>query len=125
MEGLLDADNYLVVSQFPPWLPWIGRNAMRRNGTIIGLSDAMILVESGRDGGTFAAGIESLNRHQPLFVVDFEHPGPSAEANPFFIERGGIPIRANRNSRLPNLDRVLEVVRVPRGHNPERALSLF
>ncbi len=86
-------ENSLVVSQCPPNLSWIGRNAMRRNKTILGLSDAMILVESGRDGGTFAAGMETLRRNYPLFVVDFAHPGPSAEANPFFIEKGvtGLP----------------------------------
>lgn len=61
---------------------------MKRNSTIIGLSDAMILVESGLSGGTFAAGEETLKRSRPLFVVDFASPEASAEANPFFIERG-------------------------------------
>ena len=106
-------ENHLVVSQFPPSLTWIGRNAMKRNGTIIGLSDAMILVESGREGGTFAAGTECLKRDHPLFVVDFAEPGPSAEANPYFIERGGIPIRGNRQ-REPNLDQVLDTTLHPR-----------
>jgi len=112
IEDLLAEGNHLIVSQFPPRLPWIGRNAMKRNGTIIGLSDAMILVESGRDGGTFAAGSEALKRHHPLFVVDFAHPGPSAEANPHFLERGGIPLRGDRE-RVPNLQKVLEVTRHP------------
>jgi len=118
-------DNYLVVSQFPPKLTWIGRNAMKRNGTIIGLSDAMILVESGREGGTFAAGTETLKRKHPLFVVDFAEPGPSAEANPYFIERDGKPIKRNRLSNKPNLDQVLAETRHPRWRKLQPAQSLF
>ena len=106
---LLSPANYVVVSQFPPGLPWSGRNAMKRNSTIIGLSDAMILVESGLTGGTFAAGEETLKRRQPLFVIDYADPGPSAEANPHFIEKGGVPIRGNRD-RVPNLANVRAAV---------------
>lgn len=106
---LLSEGNHLIVSQFPPRLTWSGRNAMKRNGTIIGLSDAMILVESGLTGGTFAAGEETLRRQRPLFVIDFAEPGPSAEANPHFIRQGGLPVRGNRNG-IPSLDRVKEVV---------------
>ncbi len=106
---LLSPANHVVVSQFPPGLPWSGRNAMKRNSTIIGLSDAMILVESGLSGGTFAAGEETLKRRQPLFVIDYADPDPSAEANPHFIERGGVPIRGNRD-RVPNLTNVRAAV---------------
>lgn len=108
VKELLTTDNYLVVSQFPPLLTWVGRNAMKRNSTIIGLSDAMILVESGTTGGTFAAGEETLKRKRPLFVIDYAAPGPSAKANPYFIERGGIPIRGNKKG-IPNLSQLFEV----------------
>ncbi len=124
IEDVLTRDNHLVVSQFPPSLTWIGRNAMKRNGTIIGLSDAMILVESGSKGGTFAAGTESLKRHHPLFVIDFAEPGPSAEANPYFVEHGGIPIRGDRQ-HVPNLKRVLGAVRRPRWRERGPTQSLF
>jgi len=124
IKDFLTPDNHLVVSQFPPNLTWIGRNAMKRNGTIIGLSDAMILVESGSTGGTFAAGAESLKRHHPLFVIDFAEPGPSAEANPHFVERGGIPVGGNRQ-HVPNLKRVLEAVHHPRWREGSSVTSLF
>jgi DNA processing protein len=106
IKQYLTSKNHLVVSQFPPNLTWIGRNAMKRNSTIIGLSSAMILVESGIKGGTYAAGEETLKRRQPLFVIDFAEPGPSAEANPHFIKSGGIPIRGNRDGQ-PNVDAVI------------------
>lgn len=100
----LTAENHLFVSQFLPQVLWNAGNAMKRNSIIIGLSKAMILVESGVSGGTFAAGQESLQRGQPLFVIDYAKPEVSAEANPYFIERGGQPIR--RKNNLPNLEKV-------------------
>lgn len=105
----LSDKNFLAISQFPPLLTWSAMNAMRRNSTIIGLSKAMILVESGLKGGTFAAGEETLKRHQPLFVIDFAAPGPSAEANPYFIEKGGLAIRGSRTGH-PNLSKVFDVI---------------
>jgi len=107
IKDLLKKDNHLIVSQFPPFLSWTGRNAMKRNSTIIGLSRSMVLVESGKSGGTFAAGKASLKHNHPLFVVDFEKPGSTAEANPFFINSGGIPIRGNRFGE-PNLKKLID-----------------
>lgn len=51
VKALLDDRNHLVVSEFAPRLPWSGRNAMQRNRTIIGLSDAVVCIESGMRGG--------------------------------------------------------------------------
>lgn len=112
IETILTPQNSLIVSQFPPTLSWISHNAMKRNGTIIGLSDAMILVESGLNGGTFATGMECLKRRHTLFVIDFAHPGRVAEANPHFIARGGTPIRGN-DQRMPNMNKVIDVTRHP------------
>lgn len=120
----LNEENHLVISQFPPGLTWIGRNAMKRNATIIGMSDAMILVESGSSGGTYSAGTETLKRHHPLFVVDFAQPGPSAEANPFFIEHGGIPVRGNAEG-TPNLSKVMAATRSPSWQERQRNGQLF
>ena len=110
IRDYLTCENHLVLSQFPPKLTWIGRNAMKRNATIIGLSDVMILVEAESTGGTYAAGTETLKRNHPLFVVEFAEPVPSAEANPYFLEHGGIPIRGNRE-RIPNMETVMEVAK--------------
>lgn len=105
VKAYLNDENHLFVSQFLPESLWSASNAMRRNSVIIGLSKAMILVESGKTGGTFAAGEESLKRKLPLFVVDYAKPEVSAEANPFFIEHGGRPIRSRAG--LPNLTDVI------------------
>ena len=125
IADVLGQGKYLVVSQFPPGLPWLACNAMKRNRTMIGLSDGMILVESGNEGGTFAAGDEAIKRRHPLFVVDFASPGPSSKANPHFIERGGIPIRRRARDRKPNLERVLEATQSPRWRTSGFGAKLF
>lgn len=108
IKHLLNENNHVFVSQFMPETIWNVGNAMKRNGTIIGLSKSMILVESGLKGGTFAAGEEALRVHCPLFVIDFANPEVSAEANPYFISKGGYPIRGKNG--IPNLDRVFYFV---------------
>lgn len=108
IRDLLTPTNHVFVSQFLPQALWNVGNAMKRNSLIIGLSRAMILVESGKTGGTFAAGEETLKRAQPLFVIDYAKPEVSAEANPYFIRQGGQPIRG-RNG-VPNLDGVFTAI---------------
>ena len=108
IRDLLTPQNHVFVSQFLPQALWNVGNAMKRNSLIIGLSEAMILVESGKTGGTFAAGEETLKRAQPLFVIDYAKPEVSAEANPYFIGQGGQPIRG-RNG-VPNLDGVFAAI---------------
>lgn len=109
VRDYLDSHNHVFISQFAPNMTWNAGNAMHRNSVIIGLSRAMILVESGRTGGTFAAGEESLRVGCPLFVIDFAQPDVSAEANPYFISAGGMPIRGKNG--IPNISKVLDVVK--------------
>jgi DNA protecting protein DprA len=93
--------NTLVLSEFPPRLPWSVGNAMRRNSTICAFADALVVVESKLSGGTFAAGNVALELGRPLFVVDYADPS-QAPGNRFFIERGARPLRRNRESGKPN-----------------------
>ena len=120
IKPLLNDKNHLFVSQFLPHTKWMASNAMRRNSTIIGLSKAMILVESGKTGGTFAAGEEALKREVPLFVIDYAKPEVSAEANPYFIQNGGKPIRSRQGQ--PNLE---PVFRLPDVISNQKQLSMF
>ena len=107
VRGLLNNDNHIIVSQFPPNLTWIARNAMRRNHLIIALSDAMILIEAGASGGTFAAGEATLKHNQPLFVVDYASPPESASGNELLIKRGGLLLKQTREFE-PNLTKVIQ-----------------
>lgn len=109
IKDYLNSSNHVFVSQFMPNCNWNAGNAMKRNSAIIGLSRAMILVESGKTGGTFAAGEESLRVGCPLFVVDFAQPEVSAEANPYFIASGGQPIRGKNG--IPVVSKVIDTVK--------------
>lgn len=109
VKELLNEKNHLFVSQFMPNFAWSAPNAMKRNNTIIGLSDAMILIESGMEGGTFNAGEQSLKNKKPLFVVEYGSYKPSAEGNKFFLQRGGTPIRGDKNGE-PVLKRVYTTI---------------
>jgi DNA protecting protein DprA len=111
VASLLDDSSFVAVSEFLPRLPWTVHSAMQRNKTICGLSDAMILVESGTTGGTFAAGKAALDIGTPLFVVEYLQPPLSAEGNAYFLANGAVPLRGNRLGE-PNLGAVLDIVGV-------------
>lgn len=108
IRELLTGKNHVFVSQYMPDAVWLQGRAMERNGTIIGLSRAMILVESALSGGTFSAGEEALEAGCPLFVLEFKQPDASAEGNAHFIASGGIPIRGKNG--VPNLSKVFRVI---------------
>lgn len=107
VKDLINETNHVFVSQFSPHSSWSPSNAMKRNSLIIGLSSAMVLIESRNSGGTYAAGVETLKRKLPLFVVDYYSPEESAEANQFFIKNGGKPIRGKNN--IPNIENIVLV----------------
>ena len=64
----------IVVSEYMPRLPWFARNAMQRNRTLCGLSNAVVVIESGLKGGTFEAGKAALALRRPLFVEEYAQP---------------------------------------------------
>ncbi len=88
---LITKDNYAAVSEFPPESRWQTWRAMRRNGTILDLSRALVVVQSGDSGGTWKAGLECLRRQQPLLVVQRQER-PETEGNARLIQMGGMPV---------------------------------
>ena len=57
LRKVWDWSRVLVISEFEPGITWNSGNAMQRNLTIIGLSDVMIVVEAGEEGGAMGCGI--------------------------------------------------------------------
>ncbi|MFO0969135.1 MAG: DNA-processing protein DprA [Gemmataceae bacterium] len=92
LGAFLCEDRFVVVSEFPPSLPWSVSNAMQRNRTICGLVNALIVIEAGASGGTWEAGLEALKLGVPLFVLDFDQPMLSAPGNPLLVKKGGVPL---------------------------------
>jgi DNA protecting protein DprA len=93
ISELMTEENSLVLSEFSPDTRWAAHNAMQRNRTICALSKAVILIESGTDGGTFDAGKAAQTLGIPLFAIDYEDPPESADGNRYFLSRGAIGLR--------------------------------
>ena len=106
---LITPENHAAVSEFPDTARWQVWQAMQRNGTILDLSLALVVVQSGESGGTWEAGLECLRRSKPLLVVQRQVP-PETEGNAQLISRGGVAVSTTRQ-----LTDVLEDIRDGRG----------
>ena len=58
LKDVWDWKRTLVISEFLPSDCRTASRAMQRYQTIIGLSNAMILIASGKNGGSIAAGLK-------------------------------------------------------------------
>jgi DNA processing protein len=110
LRKVVEKERVLVLSQFSPRFPWRSYNAMTRNDTICGLSDAIVLIESKKEGGTFAAGQSALRMQKPLFVVEYADPTESASGNTYFIDHGAIPLRRTRGTEQANVEPILKTI---------------
>ena len=100
-EDVKWAGNILALSEFLPESQWSPSNAMIRNKTIIGLSNAVIVIQSGPEkdekgnmSGTFNSGKIALKYNVPLFVLT-PSLADNAEGNQNLINLGGIEINPN------------------------------
>src|SRR6185312_7266471 len=81
LKEIWDWDRVLILSEFFPNSIWSTGRAMQRNNTIIGLSDVMILIESGETGGSMEAGKKTLELKKYLFAPIYEGMPESAIGN--------------------------------------------
>ena len=56
-----DWNRVLVISEFDPQAKWMVSRAMKRNSTLIALSQAMLVIEAGEKGGSLDAGLKSID----------------------------------------------------------------
>jgi DNA processing protein len=108
LRPLWDWNKVLVLSQFKMKAKWQAWNAMRRNRTIVGLSDVMLVVEARGTGGTLDAGKATLEYNKPLFVIDYTTIDEYTQGNELLIQRGGIPLKRNRTSGQPSVRSILD-----------------
>jgi DNA protecting protein DprA len=111
LKQIAKPEQILIVSQFPPAAGWAVGRAMGRNSTIIGLSDAMVLVSARAEGGTFEAGKTALRLRTPLFVARYESPGESAAGNRYFLDRGAYQLSKKESTGKPNTEYLLKIVK--------------
>jgi DNA protecting protein DprA len=102
-EWIEEESRLLILSEFSPRLPWSAGNAMKRNGAVTALADAVVVVESGLEGGTFAAGEQALEEGRRLYVLDYPTPPPSAAGNRHFLNRGARPLPLDKEPDLGDL----------------------
>lgn len=110
VEAVWSWDRACVVSEFAATAPWSAGNAMQRNRTIVGLSQAMILIEAGATGGSIAAGRDALDAKVPLFAPEYEGMPTTATGNRELLQRGARPLLRARATMRANLDAVLSAV---------------
>jgi DNA processing protein len=118
VKNLITEDNHVVVSEYMPRLPWLARNAMQRNKTICGLSNAVVVIESGLKGGTFEAGKAALSIGRPLFVAEYAQPAESAEGNAYFLRQGARFLRKKNGAAY--LDELFQAVEKDEADMPLR-----
>lgn len=110
LRRIAKKENLLIISEFPLDAAWAVGRAMQRNRTIIGLSNAMVLVESRIEGGTFNAGKETLRYQQPLFVVQYSSREESNAGNQYFIQRGATQLFKSKTTEQANIKPLREAV---------------
>lgn len=85
----------LVVSAYPPKMPWSTWLAMDRNTLIYGMADEIYVAESNNGGGTWSGVIEGLKRGRKIFIRE---PNENEKnANKALIEKGCVPIKIQDN----------------------------
>ncbi len=95
---LTDDSNYAAVSEFAPEAPWAVWRAMQRNGTIVEISMAMVLVNAGTKGGTWEAGKMCLRRKKPLFVACGS--GIESAGSAQLTKENGVPFSTTEELRV-------------------------
>lgn len=90
------ARNTLVLSQFNPTDKWMARHAMARNKLVCALSDATIVIASGKEvddrgkmSGTFDAAKTAMNMNIPVFVLSPNCFDVPPKGNDDLIQLGG------------------------------------
>lgn len=110
LKKLWDWQRVAVVSEFLPGVAWSVRNAMQRNHTICGLSQAMILIEAGSTGGSIEAGKVCLKMGLPLFAAVYEGMPKTATGNQDLLSQGAHKLMKSRKTNRANIDSVLTAI---------------
>lgn len=118
LKEIWDWSRVLVCSYFPRNAVWRVDRAMDRNKAIVGLSDAVIVLEARDKGGTLNAGFRALEMQKPLFVVFFKEKTEGREGNAQLIDHGGIPLQRSRTTGKANLKGIFERIAADNGTLP-------
>lgn len=89
----IEQGRLVVVSEFSPFAGWESHQAIQRNGTVVRLSEAFVVVQAELKSGTSSAGRSALRMKRPLHVVSQAGPGAERfEGSEQLIADGGTPL---------------------------------
>ena len=100
----------LVISYFPRNAVWRADRAMDRNKVIVGLSDAVIVLEARETGGTLNAGYRALDMNKPLFVAFYEDMNGGRVGNQMLLDKGAKPLLRSRSTGQAQIRHLLEAI---------------
>lgn len=109
IKDLFNLDKILILSEVLPGITWSVRNAMERNKTICSLSRAMVLIESGINGGSMAAGKTCLELGIPLFAPIYEGMPSFAIGNQILLDKGAHRLLKSRKLNRANLSNIFAI----------------
>ncbi len=124
LKDVWDWRRVLVISEFLPNTSWTTSRAMTRNNTIIGVSDAMILVEARENGGSIDAGRKTLKFNKKLFAPVYEGMPEFAIGNKILIKQGAIEIKRNKKTKKANLEKLFKFLKDSKYLNNEKQLKI-
>ena len=113
LKAVWDWDRVLVISEFKPTEKWMASRAMKRNETIIGMSDIVVVIEAGDTGGSLDAGEKTLSYRKPLFVPQYAVVPESALGNSILLRKGAFPIKMSKETSKANLAKMFSIFSKP------------
>jgi DNA processing protein len=125
LKPIWDWNRVLVVSQYSPSDRWQSFRAMERNGLIVALSQAMIVIEAGETGGTLNAGFSTLKQEKPLFVAYYENMIDSAKGNSILIDKGGVRLGRNDETGRAAVRKIWDAIAYPPARRATRMQESF
>ncbi|WP_448137561.1 DNA-processing protein DprA [Sphingobacterium siyangense] len=111
-KDVWDWDRILIISEFKPFEKWMASRAMKRNATIIALSEVVIVVEAGSTGGSLDAGYKTIEMNKPLFVPQYSQIPASAEGNTLLLSRGASSLKMNKETLKPNVTKIKNLLQI-------------
>lgn len=117
LQPVWDINRVLVISEFLPSDQWMEGRAMQRNKTIIGLCNAVVVVEAGDTGGSMDAGRQTLESGKKLFVPRFATPPVSASGNEKLLQRGASPLTKNPATSHTNITELWHSLQTKQTHS--------
>jgi len=103
LAAAFEPDDFLAVSEMPPFTGFTVKAALRRNALLAALADVVIVIEPGETGGTWHSARKARAMGKPLFF----HEGARPEAVGRMLSLGGE--RIEMRSGAPLLGKVLEM----------------